>query len=243
LINNVQSGVPGKKVKMSKNILDEILSAEKENNLALEDSVLEPLLSEINVIHNEEIRSFVRSVLLKDDYFWSSPEVENEPSRPFDETGPDKSILHTKRVVRIASILSAAYLLSQEENDVVIAACLLHHISRYKDFEIEEKTYTIYDPMHPYTIGEFVSCTQSADKEMLQENISTTLFLNQENLFSIMRLIRCQLGVWSPIPETYPVTYLDYIVNIAVIMANNIHHLIQDSELIDERWRNKDSSS
>jgi hypothetical protein len=228
---------------LSKKILDEILSSDKLNESSIEDSILEPLISEINIISNEEIKSFVRSILLKAEYFWSSPEVENEPDRPFDEIGPNRSVLRTKRVVRTAAILSAIYLLSQEEHDVVIAACLLHDVVRYKDFEIDKNVYQIYDPMHSYTVSEFVSQAQSIDKEALHENISTTLFISQENLFSIMRLIRCQLGVWSTIPETYPVTYLDYIVNISVVFSNNIHHIIGDSELINDKWRNEDSSS
>jgi hypothetical protein len=225
---------------MSKNILDDILDNDKSNSTAEEDLILDPLLNEINIISSEEIKSFVRSILLKSEYFWSSPEVENEPDRPFDETGPLRSILHTKRTIRTAAILSAVYLLSQEEHDTVIAACLLHDIVKYKDLEVGDKVHQIYDPFHPYTVSDAVSLAQAIDKENLQENVSTTLFLSQENLFSIMRLIRCQLGIWSPIPETYPVTYLDYIVNISVTIANNLHHIIGDSDLIDERWRNQD---
>lgn len=224
---------------MSKNILDDILDNDKLNFAVEENLTLDPLLNELSLISSEEIKSFVRSLLLKSKYFWSSPEVENDPDRPFDEIGPLKSVLHTKRTIRVAAILSAVYLLAQEEHDIVIAACLLHEVVKYKDLEIDEKVYQIYDPLHPYTVGDVVSLAQSIDRENLQENISTTLFVGQENLFSIMRLIRCQMGVWSPVPETYPVTYLDYIVNISVTIANNLHNIIGDSDLIDESWRSQ----
>lgn len=240
MINLAPSGVAGKKVsKMDDSLLDKILDSSSFDDINIENSILEDLLPEINLVRSDEIRSFVRSVLLKSDYFWSSPDVEGEPERPFDEVGPNRTVLHTKRTARIANIIAEAYFLGQEEHDIVLAAALLHDVARYKDFEVKGEVYQVFDPMHPYTVSAHVALCQEADKESLTDSVSTTLFIGQEQLFSILRVIRCQLGSSSHVPETYPVTYLDHIVHTSITLANKIHTVIFDSELINEQWRNE----
>jgi hypothetical protein len=75
------------------------------------------------------------------------------------------------------------------------------------------------------------------DKEYGNDSQSSSLFISEESIQTILRLVRCHLGPWSPVPETYPITYLDYIVHIADNIASKLHNIIEDSDLINEKWR------
>ncbi|MDA0345405.1 MAG: HD domain-containing protein, partial [Proteobacteria bacterium] len=180
--------------------------------------------------------SFVRSILLKAEIFWNIPSSFSGKYHPQDEHGPGGNVLHTKRVVRIADILSESYALSDDEKNVVIAACLLHDVTKGIMDNSDELSFQ-YDPMHPYTVAKFVSNCQMYDKEYGNDSQSSSLFISEESIQTILRLVRCHLGPWSPVPETYPITYLDYIVHIADNIASKLHNIIEDSDLINEKWR------
>jgi hypothetical protein len=227
---------------MTKSILDDILVEEKNaSSMGKENEVLAPLLNEINLIVDESIRSFVRSILIRNDLFWEIPSSFSGKYHPYDEHSDGGNVLHTKRVVRIASYMSESYSLSQEEKDIVIAACLLHDLC--KGIHYGEDQECRYDPMHPYTVGKFISSCQEKDKKFASESESSTLFLSEDTVQSILRLIRCHLGPWSPIPETYPITYLDYIVHLSDNIASKLHLVIEDSDLINPKWRTNGSGT
>lgn len=223
-------------IEMTKSILDDILVNKRSNALLkAEDEKLAPLLEEINFISDDSIKSFVRSVLLKAENFWDIPSSFSERYHPKDEHGIGGNVLHTKRVVRIAAVFSDSYTLSVEEKDVVLAASLLHDVC--KGVKDSENGSVRYDPMHPYAVGGFVEKCRFKDKKMSSETDSSTLYLSEEVIQSILRLIRCHLGPWSPVPETYPITYLDFIVHLADNVASKMHLIIQDSDLINPQWR------
>ncbi len=221
---------------MGKSILDDILIEEKNaSSMGKENEVLSTLLDEINLIVDESIKSFVRSILIRNDLFWKIPSSFSGKYHPSDEHGEGGNVLHTKRVVRIAWYMSESYSLSQEEKDIVIAACLLHDLC--KGVHEGGSDDCRYDPMHPYTVGNFISSCQEKDKKFASESESSTLFLSEDIVQSILRLVRCHLGPWSPIPETYPITYLDYIVHLSDNIASKVHLIIEDSDLINPKWR------
>ena len=222
---------------MGKSILDDILKEDTSNQITQEDEYLAPLLEEIGSIDDEGIKSFVRSLLLKASTFWEIPSSFSGRYHPPDEHGPGGNVLHTKRVVRVAEVISDSYALSIEERDLIIAACLLHDIT--KGIPSEEVGMFQYDPMHPYTVNKFVSDCIRYDKEYANDSHSSTLFISEENVQSILRLVRCHLGPWSPVPETYPITYMDYIVHLADNIASKVHVIIEDSQLINDRWTNE----
>lgn len=221
---------------MSKSILDDLLIQKHESfSLKEENDILQPLLDEIDLISDDTIKSFVRSILLRAEIFWKIPSSFSGKYHPADEHNEGGNVIHTKRVVRVASIMSDSYSLSAEERDLVLAACLLHDLC--KGVVSEDKCSFQYDPMHPYTVGKFIAHCQNDDKKFANESQSSTLFLGEDIVQSILRLVRCHLGPWSPVPETYPITYLDYIVHIADNIASKIHTVIEDSELINPKWR------
>lgn len=217
------------------NILDEILSDDKKVfNLKDEDIILEPLLEEINLILDQNIRSFVRSILYRSGDFWQMPASCSGKHHPPDERGVGGNVLHTKRVVRTACLISESYSLPQDEKDLVIAASLLHDIT--KAIKDESTGKFKYDPMHPYTVGMFVKRCQEEDKNYASESQSSTLFLSEDSVQSILRLVRCHLGPWSPVPETTPITYLDMIVHLADNVASKMHIIIDGDNVIESRW-------
>lgn len=221
---------------MAKSILDDLLIDKKGDSTSnAEDKILSPLLDEIKKISDDTIRSFVRSLLIKAENFWDIPSSFSGKYHPADEHGAGGNVLHTKRVVRIVLILSESYNLSIEERDIVLAAALIHDLCKGKKDHGSETV--AYDPMHPYTVGKFVAKCQLHDKKFSSETDSSTLYVSEDIVQSILRLVRCHLGPWSPVPETYPITYLDFIVHIADNIASKLHSVIMDSELINPKWR------
>lgn len=223
----------------SNNILDEILSDKiHPTSIKEEDKILAPLLDEIDLILDENIRSFVRSILYRAESFWKIPSSFSGKYHPVDEHNEGGNVLHTKRAVKIARIMCDSYSLSQEDIDVVIAAVLIHDITKgVKDPDSDSYK---YDPMHPYTVGLFVRKCQEEDKNYASEAQSSTLFLSEETVQSILRLVRCHLGPWSPVPETIPITYMDMIVHMADNIASKLHYIVDVEAVVESRWKNYD---
>jgi hypothetical protein len=203
---------------MSKySILDEILNHEKDSiTIEEENAILMPLADEIEMIQDSNIRSFIRSILVRADSFWDIPSSFSGRYHPKDEHNKGGNVLHTKRAVRAAEVISDSYSLSKEERDIVYAACLIHDLTKGVKSN-EDPTSFHYDPMHPYTVSKFVEKCQENDKKYAGESQSSTLFVSEETVQSILRLVRCHLGPWSPVPETVPITYLEIINNCAEI--------------------------
>lgn len=223
----------------NKSILDDLLNDEPIfSSNEEEDKVLAPLLDEINMIDSSNIRSFVRSVLLQAKMFWSIPSSFSGKYHPTDEHNHGGNVLHTKRVVRASKVISDSYSLSTNERDLVYAACLLHDVTKgVGDRNSDDPKSFVYDPLHPYTVGMFVKKCQENDKKYSSESSSSTLFVDEETVQSIMRLVRCHLGPWSPVPETTPVTYLDIIVHISDNIASKVHYVVDGNNVIEDRWK------
>jgi hypothetical protein len=215
-------------------ILDDILQDEQIVNLSEEENnILSPLLEEISLIEDDGLRSFVKSILVRSDSFWFIPSSFSGKYHPPDEHNEGGNVLHTKRTVRAAKILAESHSLSAEEKDIVVAACLLHDITKGK---IEKDGSFTYDKMHPYTVGEFIKFCQEDDKKYANDIHSSTLYVTEEDVQTLLRLIRCHLGPWSPVPETVPITYLDMIVHLADNIASKVHYILDGDEIVAERW-------
>lgn len=222
----------------NKSILDDLLNDEPIfNSNEEEDKILAPLLEEINMIENPAIKSFTRSVLLHSKMFWIIPSSFSGKYHPMDEHNTGGNVLHTKRVVRAAKVIGDSYSLTQNERDLVYSACLLHDVTKgVGDPECEDPKSFVYDPLHPYTVTMFVKKCQENDKKYSSESSSSTLYIDEETTQSILRLVRCHLGPWSPIPETIPVTYLDIIVHLSDNLASKVHYIVDGNNVKEERW-------
>jgi hypothetical protein len=217
-------------------ILDEILNKESASiSFEEENNILKPLAREIEMISDSGIQSFVKAILLRADGFWVIPSSFSGKYHPQDEHNEGGNVLHTKRVFRAAKVIADSYSLTEEERNIVYAACLLHDVT--KGVLDKDSNSFHYDPMHPYTVGKLVEKCQAQDKKFAGESQSSTLFINQETMQSILRLVRCHLGPWSPVPETVPITYLDMIVHIADNLASKVHYIVDGDDIIEDRWK------
>jgi hypothetical protein len=228
-----------KKMNDKNSILDDLLGEEKIfSSNEEEDSVLQPMLDEINLIQDQSIKSFVRSILLQAKTFWIIPSSFSGKYHPSDEHNSSGNMLHTKRVVRAAKVLSDSYTLGTSERDLVYAACLLHDVTKgvCSNGDSDDSSF-VYDPLHPYTVGMLVKKCQENDKKYASESSSSTLYVDEDTVQAILRLVRCHLGPWSPVPETTPVTYLDTIVHLADNIASKVHYVVDGDNVIEDRWK------
>lgn len=213
-----------------KSILDELLDEDVSFKVnEEEDKLLSPLIEEINLISSHQIKLFVRSVLLQAKTFWKIPSSFSGKYHPADEHGVGGNVLHTKRVVKVSTVICDSYGLIAHEKDIVYAACLLHDVTKGISHDDSKEDF-FYDPMHPYTVGAFVKKCQENDKKYGSESASSTLFLDEETVQSILRLVRCHLGPWSPIPETVPSSYMDMIVHLSDNVASKLHTFVKIGE-------------
>jgi len=221
---------------MKKTILDELLDKNVyfKNNQE-ENAVLSSLLEEIDLISSTHLKSFVRSVLLKAKDFWEIPSSFSGKYHPIDEHGFGGNVLHTKRVVRVAKIISDSYVLDVHERDLIYAAALLHDVTKGKKHSPSEQC--AYDPFHPYTVDNFVDWCIEEDKKYTSESSSTTLYVDEDTIQSVLRIVRCHLGPWSPIPETMPTSHAEMIVHLADNIASKLHNIVDGEDIIEHRWK------
>jgi hypothetical protein len=220
----------------SDKILDDLLNGgtlsveyEKENE------ILEPLLTEIDLIQNNDIKNFVRSLLVKAGPFWDIPSSFSGEYHPPDERDEGGNVLHTKRVVRAATLIADSYSLEDDDRDILIAGALIHDITKGVIFELDGLP--SYDPMHPYTVDRFVRMARVEDKQYGSEAQSSVLYIDEDVSQSILRLVRCHMGVWSPIPETFPYMPLEMALHIADNVAAHLHFIIDGDDAEENLWR------
>jgi hypothetical protein len=184
------------------------------------------------MIEDDSVRQFVRSVLLKANHFWDIPS-SFQSDRPLDELIEGGNVLHTQRVTRIVKLMVDAEGREQYDVDLLLAAALIHDVTK----GIEWAGTVIYDPMHPYTLDTFVKRVLEEDSEHINEaGRSSSLYLDDPGIARILRIARCHLGFWSPIPETYPIATPDWILHWADILASQLHVIIDGGDIQVGRW-------
>jgi hypothetical protein len=196
---------------------------------------LSELETEIELISDPNIKKFVRYLLKHAPGFWKAPASKEIGEHPPDEELEGGLVIHTKRVVRVAMLLSMTVESeSQTEFDCFVAAALLHDISR---FVLEENTKEfIYDPMHPYTVDRYVEWARRESLSKLDSNEDNAIDIDTDALELILRLIRCSHGIWSPIPETVPISALERALHEADLIASNLHGIIDGLDVEKTRW-------
>jgi hypothetical protein len=175
--------------------------------------VLLPLLYEINLIEDETVKSFVKSLLLKASDFWSAPFVDESSSEIYEEEGTTL-VNFTKLAVHYVRLIGACYDVSPLEMDMITAAALLQDITSISS----DDEFFVYDPLHPYTVDSFFLHSVDMDIKYGGDDDPSCVFIDEDIVGGILRVIRCHMGKKSAIPETHPITYLD----MALYVANNI---------------------
>ncbi len=215
-----------------RSLSEEILKHDEEEPSSAE-FILAPLATELDLIVDTATRSFVRSMLLKADAFWESPATYMEDTHPPDELQTYGLLLHTKRVVRIAELLSGTVEMSPMQHDCLIAAAIVHDITK-----------AIYTPdnqivhdqlMHPYSIDTFAHHALEIDHKSM-ELADASFDISPDAFHLILRLVRCSHGVYSAIPETYPQSELEKILSEADLIASQLHRIVDGDNVVMERW-------
>ena len=199
------------------------------------DSDITGLEQEIELISDPNIKKFVRYLLKHAPAFWKAPGSQTADAHPPDEELEGGLVLHTKRVVRTVMLL-AMTVESDKQNDFdcVVAAAILHDISKYM---LDETTGEfLFDPMHPYTVDRYVDWSRQESLAYGGSDGDNTVDIDTESIGLILRLIRCSHGIWSPIPETIPYSDLEKILHEADLIAANVHCIIDGSEVKLDRW-------
>jgi hypothetical protein len=222
-------------------LLNDILKASDDEDketltFEIEDTKLEPLMEEIDLIQDQYIRGFVRAILVQASFFWEAPAATIPMIHPPDEYGSGGLVLHTRRVCRSVWLLAICQRRTMEEVDILLAAALLHDVTKVIASPEGE---VAVDYMHPYTVDHFIRQVGLNDEkkaDVLER--STTLFLQNdpECVAQILRLIRCHEGAHSPIPETIPLTSLEWIMHLGNQVACQLHTLVDGPDPNSARW-------
>lgn len=219
-------------------LLDELLRTVPNEDTDLfneENQRLAPLLPEINRIMDQGIRFFTRAMLLAAGAeFWEAPASTSGKHHPPDEHSTGGNVLHTLRVCRLVRIMCDSQDRDQMERDVAMAAALLHDLC--KNVVWADGSYH-YDVMHPYMVDRMFMRVRAEEDPDTATQQSTTLLCEESFTFEILRAIRCHLGPWSPIPETFPAAALEWVLHFADNIASKLHEVVDDAEnVVVERW-------
>lgn len=227
--------------------LEETSSYDQNQMKLYEDEALYPLLECINFISEESIKQFVRAVLLEAPaVFWTQPASTVEGQSPPDEMLEGGLVLRVQRVARTSLYIANTQQVGQYEQDLMVAAALIHAVTRY----VPTETSSYQDPMYPYTADNFVHQVryeyanerdaymtgENDDSEIL--NRSTPLDIEEDDLMTVLRLVRCHRGYLSPVPETVPVTTLEWGFHLAYYIACNLHYIVDGPNVSEQRWLN-----
>lgn len=216
------------------NLVDSIFDDDGVHDFSKEDEILSPLSLELGLIKDTGVSDFTRSILCKmPDEFWRIHNLSEDP--PPDELNEYGNILHIQRMVRFAWQMGIAQEVDPDELDLLISAAILHTTTRVANRnDVKEETF--HQTYHHYGINGLFRWARDYDDKNATDVSSSTLWIEEEQMAYIARLIRVQDGTWSAIPETIPLTNLEWIMHLAELLSSNVHYLVDGNEVLDWRW-------
>jgi hypothetical protein len=194
-----------------------------------ENMILSPLLGELSKIYSDAVRFFARTILLNAPAaFWVAPtalrhEVHNIPPDEYEDGG---SLVHVKRTFRVADTLADSWQLTESERDILFAAVLIKDVTK---IDMDENGEYYYDDMfYMYSVDPFVAKVRENGVLDSNELTSSANYIGEPMLSDIMRAVRQQRGVYSPIPETIPQRdSIGMLVHLADRMAYEVHEIME----------------
>lgn len=215
-------------------LLDLDIESHAETVIAREDKVLQSLLPEIKLIEDHGIEVFTRAILLAaNPNFWThSPHMQKAgETRPaLDETKPYGNVLYLKRLIRVMRVLFDSYELRRKVRDMLVSAALIHNTTR---FDSENNNGL---RVAPFTVVDLVRETQERETESATDDQSTTQYIGHEELVRILRIVRCQDGPWSLVPEARPSKVDERLLHNAIRICNHMSYIIDGRHDLSERW-------
>lgn len=186
----------------------------------VENEVLSPLLEEIDSIESSSIRSFVRSILLACEEFWTLPNGLDDKTLG-DEKMVGGLVTHTKRTFKIAVMVAKTQGISGVKLDTIKAAALLHDVFK---FHRTDDDHIRMNPSSVISLDVLVRSLKDIQKN-LDPGSSSVNDLDPEIEETILRLVRTHKGLWSPIPELVPNGAFENVLHIADYISSNLKEI------------------
>ena len=192
------------------------------------------LINEIHYIKNFHLQSLVASYLKEyvPDYFWEIGASSTGKYHPSFSQGKGGLVRHTKAVVAFANELlrmSPYCNLTPDEQDSIIAACIIHDTCKYG---IED-----------YTKSEYKNHADNASKLFADyyNNYKESYEVSADIISIICHAVLTHMGHWAEREEERPSTIIDQCVHEADYIASrnfiNIPNIVEDWVRADEEIR------
>jgi len=166
------------------------------------------LNKEVSLIENGKIRTFVAQCLEKaPDYFWTCPSSSTGKYHPADENTMGGTILHTKRVTRIAADLCFSMGVTSVEKDCVIAAAIMHDMCKLG-----------YPEEGRWTAPGHGALWINVANKVIKSNV----IIDSPTIQTIGRLIACHMGRFD-IPYVMADNKLDTILQVSDYVASRAY--------------------
>lgn len=195
--------------------------------------IIHPLRTELAMISDEKLRNIIGLLLTHCEMFWEAPS-DNIEGYPPDEYRLGGLVQHVRRTSRSAYVLSQAWNLDREDLDILYSACILFTVCK-PIYVTEDSVESIFNPHFMISFDDWFS--DSLEKELLSDRIkAASLEVEEAVLSSIVRLVHCCEGAFSPIVEMTPKDPLELIFSGAHLIAKSLPFIVDGPEIIDERW-------
>jgi hypothetical protein len=212
--------------------------------LADEDETFDsgPLFSliedEIALVNSNKMKEFIKAVIGRSSILWFMPVAPDDKDDlqnlwPKDCYKPGGELLNIRRIVRTCDVLAESHQIETIDRDILLAAAFIHSITKYYS---DEDGDAHYDPMHPYTVDTYLGALREEEQTTATEGMPHTIHVNDDTVLQILRIVRCQRGPWSTIPETVPSTLLEILLHTACQFMLNVDYIIDGDEIVGERW-------
>lgn len=170
-------------------------------------------ITELKYIKDVNLRAAVGQYLQQKapDYFWEIGASSSGRYHPPFSQGSGGLVRHTKAVVWFANELLRVEpynSLTDEDKDVVIAACILHDTCKYGRTEYDKSEYKYHALNAALNFEDFVT------------NEFSFYSLGQECLINICKAIKCHMGHWAEREEERPSTTIEQCVHEADYIAS-----------------------
>lgn len=183
---------------------------------------LELFSKEIGLLKDQKLRDFAKMYFDEYivDYFWNIGASSSGKYHPQFSQGTGGLVKHTKAVVMFAQELLRMLpysLMTDEEKDYAILACLVHDVCKYG--------------MGSYCKEEYSNHARNAATSM---RIAWRTYFGYEAPDNLLSAIRCHMGQWTERECEKPVTRLETCVHMADYMASRSFINIPSIEM--EYW-------
>lgn len=168
---------------MENDIIHKNKYKQNEERTHMNEILPENYIPELNLISNTEIKKSVIEILRDlPDYFWNIPAASTGKYHPKYAQGPGGLVRHTRAATIIAADLFTIYEFSEIEEDIILAALILHDGLK------------LGDPEHRYTVAEHPTL------------MSSRIIHHNPKFVRIAACVASHMGQWTngllPLPKT-----------------------------------------